>query len=149
MSPRRLPLKWVTITASTSAGTAVTGYTPICISLGRELARWEAVAHDSTVQIDTGLVWLDAPTAEKLVALTQSPAVTGASLNLYGDLLIPLSGSTELEQYLADPSDGPATRQCKPRATYLGADARHTVQRRAAPTGGLHAFRAHPANTGI
>ena len=62
------------------------------------------------MQIDTGLVWLDAPTAEKFVALTQSPAVTGATLNLYGDLLMPLSGSTELEQYLADTSDGPATQ---------------------------------------
>ena len=75
-----------------------------------ELARWEAVSDDGTVQIDTGLVWLDAPTAEKFVALTQSPAVTGATLNLYGDLLMPLSGSTELEQYLADTSDGPATQ---------------------------------------
>ena len=74
-----------------------------------ELARWEAVSDDGTVQIDTGLVWLDAPTAEKFVALTQSPAVTDATLNLYGDLLMPLSGSTEFEQYLADTSDGPAT----------------------------------------
>ena len=74
-----------------------------------ELARWEAVSDDGTVQIDTGLVWLDAPTAEKFVALTQSPAVTSATLNLYGDLLMPLSGSTEFEQYLADTSDGPAT----------------------------------------
>jgi fucokinase len=74
-----------------------------------ELARWEAVSDDGTVQIDTGLVWLDAPTAEKFVALTQNPAVTGATLNLYGDLLMPLSGSTELAQYLADTSDGPAT----------------------------------------
>jgi fucokinase len=73
-----------------------------------ELTRWEAVSDDGTVQIDTGLVWLDAPTAEKFVALTQNPAVTGATLNLYGDLLMPLSGSTELEQYLADTSDGPA-----------------------------------------
>ena len=75
-----------------------------------ELARWEAVSDDGTVQIDTGLVWLDAPTAEKFVALNQNPAVTRATLNLYGDLLMPLSGSTELEQYLADTSDGPATQ---------------------------------------
>ena len=74
-----------------------------------ELARWEAVNDDGTVQIDTGLVWLDAPTAEKFVALTQNPAVTHATLNLYGDLLMPLSGSTEFEGYLADTSDGPAT----------------------------------------
>ena len=74
-----------------------------------ELARWEAVSDDGTVQIDTGLVWLDAPTAEKCVALTQSSAVTHATLNLYGDLLMPLSGSTEFEGYLADTSDGPAT----------------------------------------
>ena len=75
-----------------------------------ELARWEAVSDDGTVQIDTGLVWLDAPTAEKFVALNQNPAVTNATLNLYGDLLMPLSGSTEFEGYLADTSDGPATQ---------------------------------------
>ena len=74
-----------------------------------ELTRWEAVNDDGTVQIDTGLVWLDARTAEKLVALTQNAAVTTSTLNLYGDLLMPLSGSTAFEQYLADTSDGPAT----------------------------------------
>ncbi len=74
-----------------------------------ELTHWEAVSGDGTVQIDTGLVWLDAQTAEKLVALTQAAAVTNATLNLYGDLLMPLSGSTAFEQYLADTSDGPAT----------------------------------------
>ena len=74
-----------------------------------ELARWEAVSADGAVQIDTGLVWLDAPTAEKLVALTQNTAVTHTTLNLYGDLLMPLSGSTAFEEYLADTSDGPAT----------------------------------------
>ena len=74
-----------------------------------ELACWEAVSDDGTVQIDTGLVWLDAPTAEKLVALTQNTAVAHATLNLYGDLLMPLSGSTAFEAYLADASDGPAT----------------------------------------
>ena len=73
-----------------------------------ELARWEAVSDDGTVQIDTGLVWLDAPTAEKFVALTQNPVVTHATLNLYGDLLMPLSDSTDFEGYLADTSDGPA-----------------------------------------
>ncbi len=74
-----------------------------------ELARWAAVSDDDTVQIDTGLVWLDALTAEKMVALTQNPAVTAATLNLYGDLLMPLSGSTVFEGYLTDTSDGPAT----------------------------------------
>ena len=39
----------------------------------------------------------------------RSPAVTGATLNLYGDLLLPLSESTACEPYLADTSDGPAT----------------------------------------
>ena len=96
--------------ASTSAGTAVTGCALYLHKpSAEELARWEAVGDDGTVQIDTGLVWLDAPTAEKFVALTQNPAVTHATLNLYGDLLMPLSGSTEFEGYLADTSDGPAT----------------------------------------
>jgi fucokinase len=74
-----------------------------------ELAHWKAVNDDGNVQIDTGLVWLDAPTAQKLVALNQDATVAKATLNLYGDLLMPLSGSTEFEPYLADTSDGPAT----------------------------------------
>ena len=87
-----------------------------------ELARWDAVAEDGLVQIDTGLLWLDAQTAGKFVALTQAEPVaalcrlvpaqdsnpTGA-LNLYGDLVLPLAQSTTLDAYLADTSDGPAT----------------------------------------
>ena len=74
------------------------------------LARWDAVAADGTVQIDTGLVWWDLPSARKLVGLCQSAAVTAflgpldraadaspaqvstgspaSGLNLYGDLLV-------------------------------------------------------------
>ena len=74
-----------------------------------ELAHWAAVNDDDSVQIDTGLVWLDAPTAERLVALSRNEAVANAALNLYGDLLMPLAGSTAFEPYLADTSDGPAT----------------------------------------
>jgi fucokinase len=74
-----------------------------------ELARWEAMGEDGAVQIDTGLVWLDAPTAERFVSLSRNPAIAAATLNLYGDLLMPLSGSTAFEPYLADTSDGPAT----------------------------------------
>src|SRR5512136_1232282 len=33
-----------------------------------ELARWDAIQDDGSVQIDTGLVWLDAPTALKYAA---------------------------------------------------------------------------------
>ena len=110
-----------------------------------ELTRWEAVSDDGTVQIDTGLVWLDAPTAEKFVALTQNPAVTGATLNLYGDLLMPLSGSTELEPYLADTSDGPATpavQAAAPRG--LGAAARYAFRCGTAAARGLRALRFIP-----
>ncbi len=74
-----------------------------------ELARWSAVAADGTVQIDTGLVWLDAGMVQRLVALAGAAAVAAAPLNLYGDLLLPLAESTRLEDYLADASDGPAT----------------------------------------
>lgn len=74
-----------------------------------ELAHWGAVAADGTVQIDTGLVWVDASTVRRMVALVQAPGVADASLNLYGDLLLPLAESTSLEAYLADTSDGPAT----------------------------------------
>ncbi len=74
-----------------------------------ELARWSAVAADETVQIDTGLVWLDTAMVQRLVALAQEPSIVGASLNLYGDLLLPLAESTALQAYLADTSDGPAT----------------------------------------
>jgi galactokinase/mevalonate kinase-like predicted kinase len=81
-----------------------------------ELARWEAVSPDGTVQIDTGLVWLDAATATRWLALAHEATVAALcgpqstiGLNLYGDLLLPLAGSTTFEGYLADESDGPAT----------------------------------------
>ncbi|CAG0927569.1 fucokinase [Thermoflexales bacterium] len=86
-----------------------------------ELTHWKAIHADGTVQIDTGLVWLDAATALKYAALIQSAAVGAiccvppfelasvAALNFYGDLVLPLAQSTTLEDYLADTSDGPAT----------------------------------------
>jgi len=86
-----------------------------------ELAQWNAIHSDGTVQIDTGLVWLDAATALKYAALIQAEAVgaicrvppfeptPAAALNFYGDLVLPLAQSTTLEDYLADTSDGPAT----------------------------------------
>ncbi len=74
-----------------------------------ELARWNATAADGTVQIDTGLVWFDAAAVDRACALAREPSVAAASLNLYGDLLLPLAESTSLEAYLADASDGPAT----------------------------------------
>ena len=78
-----------------------------------ELNRWDGIHADGTVQIDTGLVWLDAAVAQKLVTLAHDEAVAQAPLNLYGDLLLPLAGSTTLESYLADESDGPATPAVK------------------------------------
>ncbi|HTP10365.1 MAG TPA: L-fucokinase [Anaerolineae bacterium] len=86
-----------------------------------ELKHWNAIYSDGTVQIDTGLVWLDAATALKYAALIQSEAVgaicrvspfeptSSAALNFYGDLVLPLAQSTTLEDYLADTSDGLAT----------------------------------------
>ncbi len=85
------------------------------------LRQWEAISGQGTVDIDTGLVWLDAPTVRKLVALAREPAIAPfcsdhpniepplIGLNLYGDLLLPLARSTTFEGYLADTSDGPAT----------------------------------------
>ena len=85
-----------------------------------ELERWNAIHNDGLVQIDTGLIWLDAQTAWKWAALTQAQSVASicrlapeaqpvGALNLYGDLILPLAESTTLESYLADTSDGPAT----------------------------------------
>ena len=74
-----------------------------------ELERWQAIAADGSVQIDTGLVWLDRATVGALADMAAEPAVAAASLNLYGDLLLPLAQSTTRERYLADSSDGPAT----------------------------------------
>jgi len=94
------------------------------------LQQWGAIADDRTVAIDTGLIWVDAQTARTLVGLAREDAVAafcsppaavdepGSSprqhqpligLNLYGDLLMPLAGSTTLDGYLADTSDGPDT----------------------------------------
>jgi fucokinase len=78
------------------------------------LRRWDAVADDGTVSIDTGFVWFDAPTVRRMIDLARERAVAGdggpsVGLNLYGDLLMPLAGSTTRKDYLADTSDGPAT----------------------------------------
>lgn len=100
-----------------------------------DLTQWDAVAPDQTVQIDTGLVWLDHSTVSKLRRLAQAPQIAallreeapvsafadgtfktaGAppngqpGLNLYGDLLLPLADSTQFDAYLVDTSDGQAT----------------------------------------
>ena len=87
----------------------------------QELTHWHAIQADGTVQIDTGLVWLDTATALKFAALLQSESVAAiccatpagsaadSALNFYGDLILPLAQSATLENYLADTSDGPAT----------------------------------------
>lgn len=74
-----------------------------------ELARWSAVAADNTVQIDTGLVWADRPTAARLAELAARLDGAACSLNLYGDLLRPLAASASLAGYLADADDEPPT----------------------------------------
>jgi fucokinase len=86
-----------------------------------ELQKWHAIDDDGMVQIDTGLVWLDAGTALRYAALTQAEAIASicrllpfetapqAALNFYGDLVLPLAQSTTLDAYLTDTSDGPAT----------------------------------------
>ena len=87
-----------------------------------ELHRVGAVAADGSAQVDTGLVWLDSVTAQKLVSVAQESAVASllepiaqgevadvGRLNLYADLLLPLAQSTTFEAYLGDTSDGPAT----------------------------------------
>jgi len=93
------------------------------------LHQWDAIAGDQTVNIDTGLVWLDAQIVDRFVALAGAEAVAAlcglaaagdgpsgagarppvAGLNLYGDLLMPLATSTTRDGYLEDTSDGPAT----------------------------------------
>ena len=93
------------------------------------LCQWDAVSGDQTVNIDTGLVWLDAQIVDRFVALAGAEAVAAlcglaaagdgpsgagarppaAGLNLYGDLLMPLATSTTRDGYLEDTSDGPAT----------------------------------------
>ncbi len=92
----------------------------------KEMTHWEAIQPDGTVHLDTGLVWIDRPTVQKLIRLAQEDivaAVSGLSpeadhvtyhrspamLNLYGDLLLPLAKSTTRDRYLTDTSDGPAT----------------------------------------
>ncbi|MCC9078785.1 hypothetical protein FKZ61_022070 [Litorilinea aerophila] len=89
-----------------------------------QLRQAGAVAPDGQVQVDTGLVWMDAATARRFADLTSQEPVARLCrltktatdshgplppLNLYGDLLLPLARETHLEAYLADESDGPAT----------------------------------------
>ena len=95
------------------------------------MRQWGAIDEDGMVSIDTGLVWLDGPTVQAFVGLARQDAVAtlcGLSswtcavpgdgprppgLNLYGDLLMPLAGSTMLDGYLADTSDGPDTPEIR------------------------------------
>jgi fucokinase len=104
-----------------------------------ELAHWNAIHSDGTVQIDTGLVWLDAATALKYAALIQSEAVgaichvppfeptLNAALNFYGDLVLPLAQSTAFEDYLSDTSDGPATPEVQKARQVIWQRLRGTV----------------------
>ncbi len=77
-----------------------------------ELARWNAV-RDGQVRIDTGLVWFDGDMIRRLSAAAADPVIASTLLNLYGDLLLPLAGSTTRDAYLDDESDGPATAAVK------------------------------------
>ncbi len=74
-----------------------------------ELARWSAVRSDRTVQVDTGLVWVDRPTAGKLAGLAGQLPEPACGLSLYGDLLLPLASSTTQADYLAAANDEPVT----------------------------------------
>ena len=119
-----------------------------------ELTHWNAIHPDGTVQIDTGLVWLDAATALKYAALIQSEAVgaicrvppfeptANAALNFYGDLVLPLAQSTTLEEYLADTSDGPAySRSAESASGDLAAAARHALHLRTLTSCDIHSLR--------
>jgi fucokinase len=90
------------------------------------LARWAAVAGDNTVQIDTGLVWLDQPAMTKVAALAHKLPDVEHSLNLYGDLLVPLAESTSHDSYLADPGDGVATPEVQAARRIIWAQMRGT-----------------------
>lgn len=72
---------------------------------------------DSDVPVDTGIVYIDAPTTRRLWRQTQRPdsvlhqaIETRTPINFYGDFLLPLSPAMQLEAYLQDTSDGPATQ---------------------------------------
>jgi fucokinase len=103
----------------------------------QRMLEWNAIAADGSVQIDTGLVWFDAPTARSYSALAGTPAISklcrlypgeppsvGSALNLYGDLLLPLAQSTALAGYLADASDGPATSDVQSARQHIWAGIR-------------------------
>lgn len=66
-----------------------------------QLRSWDAIGPDGTIQIDSGLVWLDANAAAAWTDLAAEPAIgqTGG-LHLYRDLLAPLATSTTPEDHL-------------------------------------------------
>ncbi len=80
---------------------------------------------DGQVDVDTGLVWLDYRTVEKMAALAAVDEVAtlcllssnnpddAAPLNFYGDLVLPLAQSTSFEEYIADCSDHAALFEIK------------------------------------
>ncbi len=64
------------------------------------------------------------------------------SLNLYGDLLLPLAATTTFDSYLSDASDGPSHAGGASRAAdHLAAIARHPFCRRTPATGRVRALR--------
>ena len=79
-----------------------------------EMHRQGALDDDGYVQIDTGLVWFDGQSIERLLSLGEAlaPAIArGVTINLYGDLLAPLAQEADFAAYLNDASDGPATAE--------------------------------------
>lgn len=92
------------------------------------LARWvdATTATDHTVQIDTGLVWLDQPTMAKVAGLAEKLPRVEHSLNLYGDLLVPLAESTARDSYLTDPGDEALTPEVQAARQIIWAQLRGT-----------------------
>ncbi len=98
----------------------------------QRLNQFQAIDPNGLVQIDTGLVWLDVPTAQIFAELMQDRSIArlcrmdnmngpadGSVLNLYGDLLLPMAQATTYSDYLNDTSDGPATPDVRAAREYI------------------------------
>ena len=61
------------------------------------LKAWDAIAEDEIVSIDTGMVWLDMPTVQKLVALAGEDAVAALSRLVapHGNVLVICHGADQ------------------------------------------------------
>jgi len=79
-----------------------------------QMRRGGALTPDGQALVDMGLVWLDWPTCQQMLAIEETlhhDLETRISLNFYSDVLLPLAASADRDAYLAQESRGQPVRE--------------------------------------